>query len=89
MILTPSNKQWKTIKQLWSNIKYEKLSDAQTSNFLQFFNLHNGFGHPKEYVEEIASFVRDGSDLSLETANYIKTLEPVVERFLGDIDGVR
>lgn len=75
--LTPSTEQWNTIKRMWANINYEKLSDSDRTNFLRYLGINPGFGHPPALVGDIELFINKKTNvLPEQVIDYYKQLEP-------------
>jgi hypothetical protein len=80
----PSTNQWEFIKQMWTQIPYDKLKDNHKQIFLTFMAINPGFGHPEKYQKIIDNFVNGKAEtLPKEIVEYFKSMEKDLIRKLG------
>jgi hypothetical protein len=80
----PSTNQWEFIKQMWTQIPYDKLNDMHKQIFLTFMAINPGFGHPEKYQKIIDNFVNGKAEtLPKEIVEYFQSMEKDLIRKLG------
>jgi hypothetical protein len=80
----PSTNQWEFIKQMWTQIPYDKLKDNHKQIFLTFMAINPGFGHPEKYQKIIDNFVNGKTEtLPKEIVEYFQSMEKDLIRKLG------